>query len=95
MPFYVYILYSNKLGRFYTGTTDNVDLRLEQHNSAIYADSFSIKGIPWVLFYMIECSNSRQAYMIEKHIKNMKSAKYINNLKMYPEISEKLLTKYL
>ena len=95
MPFFVYILYSDKLRRFYTGTTDNVPLRLEQHNNAVYEDSFSVKGMPWTLFYVIECSTSRQAYMIEKHVKKMKSSRYIGNLKIYPEISKKLLVKYL
>ena len=85
---------SDKLQRFYVGTTDNVQLRLEQHNNAVYSEHFSVKGIPWELFYVIECPGSKQAYKIEKHIKNMKSAKYISNLKLYSDITEKLLVKY-
>ena len=93
--YFVYILWSNKLKRFYIGTTDNVEARLNEHNTAFYVDSFSVKGIPWKLFYLIECSNSQQAYKIEKHIKSIKSSKYVNNLKAYPEMSKKLLMKYL
>ncbi|MFM6935987.1 MAG: GIY-YIG nuclease family protein, partial [Flavobacteriales bacterium] len=29
--FYVYILYSQKLNRFYTGTTNNLENRIDQH----------------------------------------------------------------
>jgi len=32
--------------------------------------------------------------MIEKHIKKMKSTVYINNLKKYPAITERLKIKY-
>ena len=37
--FFVYILFSNKLNRFYIGTTDNVEKRLLEHNSGFYASS--------------------------------------------------------
>ncbi|MBO9572112.1 MAG: GIY-YIG nuclease family protein [Chitinophagaceae bacterium] len=50
--YFVYILWSDKLNRFYTGTTDNIETRLEQHNSGIYTDAFSAKDIPWKLFYV-------------------------------------------
>ena len=92
--FYVYILYSARLKRFYTGTTDNVCLRLEQHNNGYYSDSFSTKGIPWELFLTIECKCSSQAYAIEAHIKQMKSSVYIKNLLKYPDIVQKLKNKY-
>jgi putative endonuclease len=32
--------------------------------------------------------------MIEQHIKKMKSKVYIQNLKRYPEILQKLINKY-
>ncbi len=35
-----------------------------------------------------------QALKIEKHIKNIKSKKYIHDCAKYPEISQKLLKKY-
>jgi hypothetical protein len=43
------------------------------------------------LFFVINCNSSTQAYQIEKHIKNMKSANYIRNFLKYPEIADKLL----
>jgi putative endonuclease len=36
----------------------------------------------------------KQAFQIEKHIKRMKSKKYIKDLKKFPDISEKLKLKY-
>ena len=67
--FCVYIIYSSKLNRFYIGTTDNFEIRLMQHNSAAYPDSFTCNGIPWTQYLLIENLASNQAYAIELHIK--------------------------
>jgi putative endonuclease len=74
MPYFVYILYSEKLQRFYTGTTDDVDRRMEEHNSGKYPDSSSVKGMPWNLFLKVECETSQRAYRFEALIKRMKSS---------------------
>ena len=42
--------------------------------------------------YALSCFT--QALAIEKHIKSMKSRKYLENLKKYPEITEKLKQLY-
>ena len=94
MKYLVYILYSYKLNRYYIGTTDDIDVRLKQHNSMEYSDSFTTKGIPWERFLMIEDLTSKQAYAIEKHIKQMKSTKYYHNLAKYPELILKLKLKF-
>lgn len=94
MDYCVYILYSQKLDRHYVGTTDNLDRRLTEHNSDFYQDSFTSKGIPWELFFVLERLTSCQAYQIEKHIKKMKSRIYFENLKKYPELPEKLRQRY-
>ena len=64
--------------------------RLIQHNSAHFGDSFSVKGIPWTSFLVIENLTSEQALQIEKHIKSMKSANYIRNLKFVSRDDGKL-----
>ncbi len=38
--FYLYILYSSKLDRYYVGHTENIELRLIQHNNGISAFTF-------------------------------------------------------
>lgn len=93
MSFYVYILRSNTLNRFYTGYTSDVDVRLQFHHNAAVR-KFTGKADDWKLFFKIECASKQQAASIEAHIKRMKSATYIKNLAQYPEMSEKLLEKY-
>src|SRR5690554_571378 len=93
MEYCVYILHSEILSRFYTGYTSNLDLRIEFHNDPEFR-KFTYKAQDWILFLRIPCQSKKQAMAIEKHIKRMKSSTYIINLKSYPEMIEKLLTKY-
>jgi putative endonuclease len=88
---WVYILYSERIDRYYIGSTGiSVKVRLERHNTGYYENSFSRRGRPWELFLEVSCVTRDQALLIESHIKRMKSRKYIENLKRYPEILEKL-----
>ncbi|WP_420878620.1 GIY-YIG nuclease family protein [Roseivirga pacifica] len=45
--FYVYIIYSDKLNKYYTGSCDQLDTRLEDHNSG--RSTYTKSGKPWVL----------------------------------------------
>jgi putative endonuclease len=91
----VYILYSHSKDRYYTGfTTDSVAVRLERHNNDYYEDKSTADGKPWMLYLEIPCEHIQQARNIEMHFKSMKSRKYIENLKKYPEMIEKLKTKF-
>jgi putative endonuclease len=95
MEFFVYILYSALLDKFYIGfTTSSIEDRINRHLSDYYDNKFTGKTKDWKLFYSIKCEKSCQARAIERHIKRMKSKKYIKNLVVYPEISKKLLKKY-
>ena len=63
--FFVYILFSKKLNRYYIGTTDNVEKRLFEHNSGLYVNSFTMRGIPWELSLSYTCESSEKAYKLE------------------------------
>lgn len=90
----VYILYTEKLDRFYTGFTSDFDVRMNFHDSP-EARKFTAKAKDWIIFNKIDCESKSQALSIEKHIKSMKSKTYIKNLKQYPEMKEKLLARFL
>ena len=94
--FFVYILFSEKLNRFYTGvTTIELDERLENHLLKKYNKlNFTQKAEDWIIYHFLECDNFSLARKIELHIKRMKSKIYISNLKKYPDLGLKLLEKY-
>ena len=79
----VYILYSCKLDKFYIGQTTDLNKRLLQHNDP--NSSYSTKGgKPWEIFLIAHCKSVTHAMKLERHIKNMKSKKFILNLKNIP-----------
>ena len=96
MKAYCYILYSIKLNRFYIGSTAlDVKTRIEKHLSHHYGDNkYTAKADDWELFVSFECDNLSQARKIESHIKRMKSQNYLENLKKYPEICDKLKSRF-
>ena len=80
--FYVYILYSESLNRFYIGSTKNLQNRVAKHHVNYFGNKkFTSKADDWILYYSFECETEIQARKIESHIKNMKSSKYIENLR--------------
>ena len=90
-----YILFSNKLNRYYTGfTTLPLEERVENHLSNYYDNKFTSKANDWIAFLEIKCPNADIARKIEAHIKRMKSKLYLENLKKYPEMIKKLIAKY-
>ena len=56
----------------------------------VFENSFTKIAEDWELFLKIECKDIFEARKIERHIKKMKSKKYLENLKKYPEIIKKL-----
>ncbi len=75
MSFIVYIIYSEKLDKFYIGYTENIHIRLDQHNSGL--STFTAKANDWKLVYQEVFSSREEAHKREKAIKAKKSRKYI------------------
>ena len=83
------------IDKYYIGMTqESIESRLKKHNSGEYTSSFTSQARDWELFFLIECETTQQAIRIEKHIKSMKSRKYIEDLKKFPEISVKLKNRF-
>jgi putative endonuclease len=94
MSHFVYIIYSQSVDKFYVGETVNVQERIKQHNSGVYKNASSKIATDWNLFLKIECKSRTQALQIERHIKKMKSRKYLENLKKFPEMRTKLIIRF-
>ena len=75
MSYSVYIIFSAKLDRYYVGYTEDIEVRLQQHNQGI--SDYTSVAQDWVLLYsekfdIRQCAKSR-----EMEIKRKKSRKYI------------------
>jgi putative endonuclease len=65
--FFVYILYSQSIGKYYVGHTNDFDRRFHEHNSR--QTKYSSIGIPWNLVYKIETESRSEAMKLETKIK--------------------------
>jgi putative endonuclease len=90
----VYIIYSSKLDRYYIGVTNDIAARLKKHNTKVYKNAFTSRGIPWELKFTIEDLEKHQAFAIEHHIKQMHSRKYLEDLLQYPEMVDRLVERF-
>ena len=72
---YVYILYSLKIDRYYTGYTDDIPWRLQRHNAGW--GRYTKRGIPWTLQYTESFETKHEAIRREREIKQKKSRQYI------------------
>ncbi|WP_461632575.1 GIY-YIG nuclease family protein [Labilibaculum euxinus] len=94
MKIEVYILQSVAGNCYYIGYTKDLTNRLYLHDEGTFENSFTSNYKDWQLFYLLECESIAQARRIEKHIKKMKSKKYVENLVLYKNIAIRLLEKY-
>ena len=90
----VYILYSSIKNKYYIGSCINLSERILEHKIGKYKNSYTSKLNDWILFYSMDHLEYKQARLIEKHIKRMKSRKYIKDLKKYESISLNLIKLY-
>jgi putative endonuclease len=78
MKYYVYVIKSGKDGSWYKGITDNLERRLNQHNSG---KNKSTKGKgPYEMVYFEECENRIEARVREKYFKSGIGREQLKNL---------------
>ncbi len=80
MAHWVYILYSKQLDRYYVGETENVDVRVEQHNMHLFRGSFTKQASDRVLCTTIACRDRAHARAVEAFIKARKRRAFIERV---------------
>ena len=79
--FYVYILYSRSINRYYIGHTDNVQRRIAEHNNPKRLNKYTARVSDWELAIAISAGRTRsEAINIERYIKKQRSRKYIERI---------------
>jgi len=74
----VYILFSKSSLKYYTGQTDNLENRLQRHNSGL---SLSTKfGKPWDLIHQIDFPTRSEAMLLEQKIKKRGAKRYLKDI---------------
>lgn len=78
MKFFTYILLSTKTNRFYVGSTQDLEKRVNSHNRGEVKSTKH--GIMWKLVYSEEYKTRSAAFKREHEIKSKKSRKFIEAL---------------
>ncbi len=78
MAFYVYIIQSEQDGSYYTGSTQDLDSRLERHNQG--RSKYTKAKRPWELVYSENHPGRSSAIKRENQIKRHKRKAYISEL---------------
>jgi len=82
MFYFIYILKSNKDGKFYTGYTSNLTGRFEQHKNGLVNSTKDRR--PLKLIYFEGCLNQQDATHREKYLKTYFGKMFLKNrLKSY------------
>jgi putative endonuclease len=76
--FWVYIIYSEKLHKYYVGSTNDIDDRLYRHNAG--HSWFTSKGCPWRFITAFEREIRAEAVRLEKQIKKRGIARYLESI---------------
>jgi putative endonuclease len=76
--FSVYVLQSLRNGRFYIGSTNNIERRLQEHNQG--KSKYTKLTAPFSLIYQEQYFTASEARKREYYLKRLKSRKYIISL---------------
>ncbi|MEM6514592.1 MAG: GIY-YIG nuclease family protein [Bacteroidota bacterium] len=75
----MYIIYSDKLDRYYIGSAENTSIRVVQHNNS-NGSKFTRRSNDWTLVYCEVFDTRSEAQSREYAVKRKKSRKHIEFL---------------
>ena len=75
--YWIYILFSKKIDQFYTGSTENLISRFNEHNSG--RGKYTSKGIPWILIYYEKFETRQLAVKQEILIKKRGAKRFLED----------------
>ncbi|WP_462245896.1 GIY-YIG nuclease family protein [Ekhidna sp.] len=81
MIYFVYILYSSSLDKYYKGQTNDLNDRVRRHNDGY--EKYTKSGVPWRLVWNVEKRTRSEAIILERKLKNMNRDKLESFIKKY------------
>ncbi len=75
--FTTYVLYSTGYDRIYIGQTNNLELRLKQHNKGLSKSTKHYR--PWIVIYSENFNSRSEAMKREKELKSHAGRDFIRN----------------
>jgi putative endonuclease len=80
--YFTYIIYSPSAGKYYVGSTQDVEVRLRRHNAG---HSKSTRGKePWLLIKCFDSDSRSSAIKLEQKIKKRGAGRYLSDKGLLP-----------
>ncbi|MEW6027314.1 MAG: GIY-YIG nuclease family protein [Planctomycetota bacterium] len=76
--YFVYIIHSEKTGRYYAGSTNNLEDRLNRHNQS--RNKYTKNSAPWTLTRYFECATRSKAVLLESKIKKRGIERFLKEM---------------
>jgi putative endonuclease len=93
---HTYCIQLNLISTILEPVKTSLQKRIDNHNTGFYGSkTFTSNANDWILYLKIETQDYAHAIRIERKIKSMKSRVYIENLKKYSELVEKVFNNTL
>lgn len=77
----VYMLFSEKLGGYFCGQSDNLEKRLVTQNNDV--KKYTSKGVPWNLVKVYNCTSRSEAIILERKIKKRGIKRYLDEKRIF------------
>ena len=77
---YLYCIYSKTIAKYYVGETPDLEIRLKQHNDHYFKTNFTKAASDWKALLQYPCPTKKDALVLEKFIKKMKSRDFIEKI---------------
>ncbi|MBK9006485.1 MAG: GIY-YIG nuclease family protein [Anaerolineae bacterium] len=76
--FYIYIIHSQSRQRYYVGSTESLERRLQEHN--VGKSKSTRAGVPWQLVHREDFETRSEAMAQEKKVKARGIERYLSDL---------------
>jgi putative endonuclease len=77
MSYFVYIVFSQSCGKYYTGHTQDLDNRLREHNDG--EGNFTSKCLPWMIIWSSMAPSRGEAMKLENKIKKRGAKRFLQD----------------
>ncbi len=83
MPYWVYVLRSDRTGRRYVGQTDNLAARLNRHSEGLVFATAPYR--PWRLVHSEQLDSRSRAMVRERFLKSGQGREFLDQLEAEPD----------
>ena len=89
-----YIIHSKSTDAFYTGSSNNFEMQLEQHQKNHFPKGFKSSAKDWAAYFLVHDIDIDTANRMVKHVKKNKSQEFFESLKADGSMAEKLVEEF-